>query len=757
VWEELLDLGRPPNEERLAWSTDVPARPGRTAPIPGALHPALHAALARQGIEALWTHQAEAVERALGSRHVAVTTGTASGKSLAYHLPVLDRILREPASRVLYLAPTKALAQDQGRALAAFGLGRAVRFATYDGDTPASARLLARRTANILLTNPDMIHAGVCPNHERWGDVLQNLSHIVVDEAHVYRGVFGSHVAHVLRRLRRLAALHGTAPQLLLASATIANPGEAFGSLTGLPIDVIEEDGSPAAERTVAFWNPTLLDPSTGQRASSIAEASALFVELVARGHRAIVFARSRNGVELVQKIARELLLLRAPELADRIAAYRAGYTPADRRELERRLTTGELVGVVATSALELGIDIGALDAAVVIGFPGTIASLRQRFGRAGRRGRPALAVLVASEDALDQHLAHAPQRLLGRPVEAAILDPANPEIRSAHLACAAHESPITERDDAILGPGTYEQAAAETWTRPLARTPRGIAWIGPDSPATGVGLRSASASTVAIVDETSGELLGTSDSSRAPRSLHVGAIHLHRGRSYAVSALDLEEGLALVEPFSGDWYTQARVETEIALAEEPEASTRLGDGLVLHYGAVEVAEQVTGYQRKRLPGHEVLDTRALELPEARYTTRGFWLRVPDELLAGIPSTALLGSLHAAEHALISVLPLVAMCDRWDVGGLSTDFHPDTGGPTIVIHEAHPGGVGITRRSFEAFAILSGDAALVVRDCPCDSGCPSCVQSPKCGNLNEPLSKRGALMLLAGFERATTP
>jgi DEAD/DEAH box helicase domain-containing protein len=583
--------------------------------------------------------------------------------------------------------------------------------------------------------------------------VLQNLSHVVVDEAHVYRGVFGSHVAHVLRRLRRLAALHGTAPQLLLASATIANAGEAFAALTGVEVDVVEDDGSPAAPRTLAFWNPTLLDPATGERASSIAEAAALLVELVARGHRAIVFARSRNGAELLQKIARDLLLLRAPALADRIAAYRAGYTPEDRRALERRLASGELVGVVATSALELGIDIGSLDAAIVVGFPGTVASLRQRFGRAGRRGT-ALSVLVASEDALDQHLAHAPERLLGRPVEAAILDPANPDIRSAHLACAAHEAPIAERDDAILGEGTYEQAARETWTRPLALTARGIAWIGADSPARSVGLRSATASTVAIVDETSGELLGTSDSSRAPRSLHAGAIHLHRGRSYAVSDLDLEEGIALLAPFSGDWYTQARVATDLALG-TAEATSRHGE-LVLHYGPVEVAEQVTGYQRRRLPDHEVLDTRPLDLPEARYTTRGFWFRVPAAFLAGIPARALLGSLHAAEHALISVLPLVAMCDRWDIGGLSTDVHPDTGGPTIVIHEATPGGVGITRRAFDAFAMLAGDAALVVRDCPCDSGCPSCVQSPKCGNLNEPLSKPGALTLLTLLERSTT-
>ena len=753
MWEDVLALGRPPNEARVAWATEIPARAARTASIPAGLHPALHAALDRQGISRLWSHQADAVERALASRHVALTTGTASGKSLAYHLPVLDRILREPSSRVLYLAPTKALARDQARALAAFGLGRDLRFAIYDGDTPPEARLAARRTANVLLTNPDMVHAGICPNSDRWGDVLQNLSHIVVDEAHVYRGVFGSHVAHVLRRLRRLAALHGTAPQLLLASATIANPGEAFAALTGLEIDVVADDGSPSSARTVALWNPPLLDPATGQRASSVAEASALLVELVARGHRAIVFARSRNGVELVQKLARDLLLLRAPALADRIAAYRAGYTATDRRELERRLTSGELVGVVATSALELGIDIGSLDAAVVIGFPGTIASLRQRFGRAGRRGS-ALAILVASEDALDQHLAHAPDRLLGRPVEAAILDPSNPEIRSSHLACAAHEAPITERDDAILGAGTYDQAAAETWSRPLALTARGIAWVGPDSPARSIGLRSASASAIAIVDETSGELLGTSDSSRAPRSLHAGAIHLHRGRSYAVSVLDLEEGMAFVEPFSGDWYTQARVETELALG-APEATARHND-LVLAYGPVEVAEQVTGYQRKRLPGHEVLDTRALELPEARYTSRGFWFRVPETLLAGIPERSLLGSLHAAEHALISVLPLVAMCDRWDIGGLSTDLHPDTGGPTIVIHEAYPGGVGITRRAFEAFAMLAGDATLVVRDCPCESGCPSCVQSPKCGNLNEPLSKRGALTLLSALEAETT-
>ena len=747
----MLALGRPPNEPRVAWATNVAARPARLATIPAELHPALIESLTHQGIDQLWSHQAEAVRAALAYRHVAVTTGTASGKSLAYHLPVLDRILREPASRVLYLAPTKALAQDQARALARFRLGRSVRFAIYDGDTPRPERAAARRSANVFLMNPDMLHAGICPNHELWGDVLQNLSAVVIDEAHVYRGVFGSHVANVLRRLRRLAALHGTAPQFLLASATIGNAREAFSSLTGLEIEVIDDDGAPTAARTLALWNPTLLDAATGQRASSLVEASALLVELIARGHRVICFVRSRAGVELVAKMARELLLARAPELADRIAAYRSGYNPEDRRALERRLADGDLVGVIATSALELGIDIGALDVAVVVGFPGTVASLHQRFGRAGRRGA-ALSVLVASTDALDQYFASSPERLLGRPIEAAILDPGNPEIRSAHLACAAYEAPLTERDDAILGRGTYAQAAAATWDRPLALTSNGIAWIGPEGPAQSFGLRSASSATIAIVEQGSGELLGSSDAGRAMRSLHRGAVHLHRGVSYAVCELDLEAGIAVVEPFSGDWYTQARVATELSL-HDLEAVIELADahGLAqvrLSYGSVDVAEHVTGYQRRRLPRHELLDTRPLDLPETRYTTRGVWLSFSQAGLAGIPDRELLGSLHAAEHALISVLPLLAMCDRWDIGGLSTALHPETGGPTVVLHEAIPGGVGISRRAFDSFATLAADAALVVRDCPCDSGCPACVQSPKCGSLNEPLSKNGALLLL---------
>jgi DEAD/DEAH box helicase domain-containing protein len=480
-WDRVLALGLPPNEPRLVHRSELPATAARTAPLPDGLDRRLLRALRGRGIDRLWTHQAATYEAARAGRHVGVVTGTASGKSLAYGLPVLQTLLTDRHARALYLAPTKALAQDQARTLRLFGLGRDLRPALYDGDTDLGSRALARREANLFLTNPDMLHVGICPGHERWADVLSNLSHVIVDEAHVYRGVFGSHVANVLRRLRRVCALHGAAPQFLLASATIANPAEAMRALTGLDITLVDDDGAPRAARTVALWNPTLLDETTGERASALAEAAALVVSLVVAGQRVICFARSRRAVELIHRFVRDALVDVLPEVRDRVAPYRAGYTGEQRRELERRLASGELLAVVATSALELGIDIGLLDAAVGVGFPGTVAALRQQWGRAGRSGN-GLAVLVASADALDQYFVRRPEKLLGRPVEAAILDHLSPEIHAAHLLCAAYEAPIAPRDDSVLGSGTHATAVA----RADPRGPLAVTTAGSPSPARG-------------------------------------------------------------------------------------------------------------------------------------------------------------------------------------------------------------------------------------------------------------------------------
>jgi DEAD/DEAH box helicase domain-containing protein len=741
-WDALLEEGE--EDERLVAQAVERARAATTVPLPDDLHPELAAGLRGAGIEGLYTHQAEALEAAQDGP-IVVTTGTASGKSLCFNLPTLDVLCADPRARALYLYPTKALAQDQARGLAALKLP-GLRPAIYDGDTPRGERAAIRRRANLVLTNPDMLHVGVLPNHSAWGDFLANLAAVVVDEAHVYRGVFGSHVANVLRRLRRLAAAYGTAPRFLLASATIANPVELAERLSGLDgFRLVDRDGAPRARRRIAMWNPPLLDEALGTRASALGEASELLADLVRGGARTICFINSRKAVELITRFTADRL---PAELGDRIAPYRAGYTPAQRRELERRLVEGELLAVVTTDALELGIDIGALDAAVCVTFQGTVASLRQMWGRAGRQGR-GLAVYVAGEDALDQFFCRHPDEFLGRPVEAAILEYESEAIHLGHLLCAAHEGPLRASDAEFLGPRWRAHAEHLERLGELRERPGGFVPRRPqDYPAARVSLRSASGDSFAVVQEGSGELLGTVEAARAFSTAHDGAVYLHLGRSYEVRDLDLDARQALVAPFSGDFYTQPKRETSTEI--ERLLDRRETMGVTLSFGTVHVTEQVLGYQRKALRDHEVIDFTALDLPETDFETQALWYELPDELLdAEFPLERLLGSLHAAEHAQIAVLPLLAMCDRWDIGGLSTNFHPQTGRPTIFIYDGHPGGVGITLRGFREFETLVADAHRLIAECPCRDGCPSCVQSPKCGNLNEPLAKGGARELMA--------
>jgi DEAD/DEAH box helicase domain-containing protein len=740
-WEAVLETGQ---DEQLVASVLEDARPGFATPVPDDLHPALLESLS--GIEALWSHQADALEAARRG-HTIVTTGTASGKSLAFNLPVLDTLAGDIAARAFYLYPTKALAQDQARALARLG-GRFLRHAIYDGDTPREERAAIRRRSNLILTNPDMLHVGVLPNHHGWGDVLANLAWVVVDEAHIYRGVFGSHVANVLRRLRRLARAYGAEPRFVLTSATIANPLELARRLTGLDFLLVDRDGAPRAERTTAIWNPPLVDERLGKRASALSEAAALLAGLVERDVRTICFLNSRRGVELIQRFARQRLEEAGrPELAERIAPYRAGYTPPQRREIERMLSEGELLAVVATNALELGIDVGELDAALCVTFPGTVASLRQMWGRAGRRA-PGLAMYVAGEDALDQFFCRHPDEFLERPVERAILDHESEEIHLAHLAAAAYELPLTPEDGEVLGP-RWEQHARRLVQLGHLRE-RGGRYLprGPGYPAARIALRSASPDSVAIVDAADGELLGTVESARAHAAVHVGAVYLHMGAAYEVEELDLEQRRAVVRPFKGDWYTQPKKESETFI--EQLRDHRRACEVELSFGMVSVTEQVVAYQKKRVSDHSVIDLVALDLPEQDFLTQALWYEIPDELLRrDFPLDALQGSLHAAEHGQIAVLPLLAMCDRWDIGGLSTAFHHQTARATIFIYDGHPGGVGITRAGFERFEALVDDALRLISECRCRSGCPSCVQSPKCGNLNEPLNKRGAVELLS--------
>ncbi|HVC08261.1 MAG TPA: DEAD/DEAH box helicase [Solirubrobacterales bacterium] len=750
-WSIAIDPAR--RDGRIVAEGTEGERAARRVALPPSLDPGFAAALRAAGIERLYSHQREAFAAASRS-NLAITSGTASGKSLAFNLPVLDGIARDPKRRALYLYPTKALAQDQARKLGALR-PPGLREAIYDGDTPREERPAIRRRNNLVLTNPDMLHVGLLPNHKSWGDFLANLGWVVVDEAHTYRGVFGSHVANVLRRLRRVARAYGAEPRFLLASATIANPLELAERLVGTPFELIDDDGAPRSGREIVMWNPPLIDRATGVRRSALSEAADLLAELVSQGVRTICFLKSRRGIELIQRFARENLAARGkPELAERIAPYRGGYTPQQRREIEARLGAGELLAVVATDALELGIDVGELDAAICVTFPGTVASLRQMWGRAGRQRR-GLAVYIAGQDALDQFFCRHPDEFLERPVEAAILDPANEQISSRHLLAAAYELPLTDADAEFFGPGWRERAerllAAGEMRRAGGRLlPRRSEFV-----ASRISLRSASPDSVAVIERGSGEMLGLVEAERAFTTIHPGAVYLHLGRSYAVEQLDLDGRRAIVSGFDGDWYTRPKKETEIYI--ERIREQRAVAGVELHFGEVSVTEQVIAYQRVSISEQEPIDIVALELPEQSFPTQALWYVLPERLTAALPPEVLLGSLHATEHGQIAVLPLIAMCDRWDIGGLSTNVHFQTGRATIFVYDGHPGGVGITLCGYQRFERLLEDAERLIAECPCESGCPSCVQSPKCGNLNEPLHKTGALELMRAMRAPVAP
>ncbi|MGZ5346541.1 MAG: DEAD/DEAH box helicase [Solirubrobacterales bacterium] len=751
AWEPALAPARA--DGRLVRESAEPATMAKLTELPDGLDPELAAALERTGITSLYSHQAEAYEIAR-ERELILTSGTASGKSLSFNLPVLEGIARDPKRRAFYLYPTKALAQDQARKLAELRPPH-LREAIYDGDTPREERPAIRRRANLVLTNPDMLNVGVIPHHKRWGDFLANLGWVVVDEAHTYRGVFGSHVANVLRRLRRVASLYGAEPRFIMASATIANPAELAERLTGLEFELLDDDGAPRAGREIAIWNPPVIDAATQTRRSPVSESAELLCELVRRGVRTICFMKSRRGIELINRMASMRLAEDGDgHLADRIAPYRAGYTPQQRREIEAKLARGELLAVAATDALELGIDVGELDAAICVNFPGTVASLRQMWGRAGRRRR-GLAVYVAGQDGLDQFFCRHPDEFLERPVESAILDHRSEQIRMLHLVAAAYEHPLgaLAGDDDVLGEG-WREAAERLVTMGELRRARGDRYLTRSGSfvAGRISLRSASADSLAVIDVSSGEMIGQVEAERAFSTVHPGAVYLHMGRSYEVAAMDLDARRAMVRPFDGDYYTQVKKETEVFI--DQVQTQRRALGVELNFGAVSVSEQVIAYQRKRLGDNEVLETIALDLPEQDFVTQALWYVISDELAAKLPADVLLGALHASEHGQIAVLPLIAMCDRWDIGGLSTNVHMQTGQPTIFVYDGHPGGIGIARQGYEDFERLVGDADRLIRECPCEDGCPSCVQSPKCGNLNEHLHKGGALELMGRMLKA---
>lgn len=748
----------------------IPWRPGRPTAWPGWVPGEVRDVLAGRGIDRPWSHQAEAAELAHSGQDVVVATGTASGKSLAYQLPALTALAASARSCVLYLAPTKALAADQLESLESMGTS-GLRPASYDGDSPMVDRDWARAHANWVLTNPDMLHRGMLPAHARWARVLRRLKYVVVDECHAYRGVFGSHVALVLRRLIRLARMYGSDPVFIFASATSADPQGSASRLIGRPVRAITQDGAPRPGADFVFWEPAVVQGGKGLdgapvRRSAGAEAARMMADLVADGARTLTFVRSRHGAEQTALSAQRRLAETAPELIGKVAAYRGGYLPEDRRELERALDSGELMGVASTNALELGVDIAGLDAAILAGYPGTLASMWQQAGRAGRRadsGRRALVVFVARDDPLDTYLVHHPGTVFGRPLEAAIIDPTNPFILGPHLACAAAERHLDEADLALFGGPSVKPVLQDLLDRRVLRArPTGYFWAESGHPADRVNLRGGGGGQVAIVDQDTARLLGTVDLHRAPGAVHTGAVHLHRGESYVVQELDLHSGVALVRAERPDWTTIARSTSTVSMCRsDAGAGHRERDhrgGVRVGIGPVDVTEQVVGYLRRR-PDGELIDVIGLDMPRHTLHTRAVWYTVTlDALLgAGIAETRVPGALHAAEHAAIGLLPLFAGCDRWDIGGLSTALHADTGEPTVIVYDGYPGGAGFADRGHEVLEAWLGAVRDAVASCPCEAGCPSCVQSPKCGNGNQPLDKEGAITVLGTVLDALAP
>lgn len=845
--------------EQVTHIHTVPAREASYAPWPQWLHPRVVEAFESLGIAEPYAHQvqaanaahagldaalaasaarygwqagrigaeyAEASVKSTGSGgHVIVATGTASGKTLSYLMPTLDAIYRascgEPVSltsaysgvenlnnraNVLYISPAKALSADQLTALTSYNLP-GLHAASYDGDTPTGERRWIREHANFILTTPDMLNYSILSNHRQWASFLRGLRYVVLDEAHSYRGVFGAHIANLLRRLRRVCALYRTVPVFYGASATSSNPVESFSKLIGVPqqaVTAVTESTSARGETTVVLWEPEFMPPkaqdqlakgarSTQQQAvqskaeqeaprrvSPVEQGSQMLTDLVLSRTRSLVFAGSRRSVEILSQKTQRYLDEVEAGLAHRVAAYRAGYTPEERRELERKLRNGELLGLASTSALELGIDISGLDAVIVAGWPGTRASFMQRVGRAGRSGQDALAVLIADDNPLDTYLVHHPEAIFGQEVEATVFDPTNPYVLSPQLCAAAQEAPIRAEELSLFGPHTAALLDRLVQQGYLRRRPDGWYWTHAESAADLVDIRGTGGGPYQLIDAEDGTLVGTMDAAHAMSQGHPGAIYIHQSAQYVVESLSEGERVILLSRVYPDYYTRAVENTEVRILAErarvsygvpagitgqdvantvPDPAPETGEQLApltMHRGQVQVTDQVTGYRRFSVYGGEYLGEEAQPMPPEVLMTEAVWFTFEPSYLfgAGVTEEDGPGTLHAAEHAAIGLLPLIATSDRWDLGGLSTLLHVDTGRPTIFVYDAAPGGAGISERGFNAVQQWLSATLEAIESCGCDNGCPSCVHSPKCGNRNEPLSKHGARALLTAMLRS---
>lgn len=794
--DDLLDVllagGR--RAERATHVRHLPAREGRRGAWPAWADADLVRGYRALGIEAPWQHQVQAAQAARDGRHTVLATSTGSGKSLAYWLPALTAVRErraagtldpgriETAQRragVLYLCPTKALAADQLAALErllAAAQVRDVRVAQCDGDTSQDERRWIRDHADVVLTNPDFLHFSLLPQHQRWSRLLASLQYVVLDECHAFRGVFGAHVALVLRRLRRLAEAYGASPVFVLASATTADPAASAARLLGVDPDEVEavtDDASPAGRKTVVLWQPPELpgrgpdsgapwasllpdedpwatpgEPEDRPRRTATAEIADLLADLVAHGARSLAFTRSRRAAESVATTTREHVGALDPALRGAVQAYRGGYLPEERRGLERAIRDGSLRALATTNALELGVDISGLDAVLIAGWPGTRVSFWQQAGRAGRAGADGLVALVAREDPLDTYLVHHPEAVLDAPVEATTFDPGNPYVLAPHLCAAAAERPVRADELALFGPRATAVLEDLTEHGVLRRRASGWYWTHAEPASRLTDLRGAGGDPVRVVESGTGRVLGTVDAASSDATLHPGAVYVHQGATFVVDDLHAADHVALVTRREVDYGTWARWLTTTAVVDVRDE--RAWGPVAWHLGTVDVTSQVLGFQRKHLPDLQVLGYEDLELPPRTLRTTSVWWTVPASVLeeAGVTLEALPGALHAAEHASIGLLPLLATCDRWDLGGLSTALHPDTGEATVFVHDAHPGGAGFAERGFELGATWLAATRDAIAACACANGCPACVQSPKCGNANNPLDKAAALRLL---------
>jgi len=705
------------------------------------LEPRLTRVLERMGIQRLYIHQADALERIHRGEHVAVATPTASGKTLTYTLPVFRALLKEPRCRALYLFPLKALEQDQLQVVRTWirllGAEHRIRAEIYDGDTPDHRRRKIRQDPpQILISNPDMLHLSLLAYHDQWESFFENLRFVVIDELHTYRGIFGSHIVQILRRLRRICGRYGSCPQFVVLSATIANPGEFAETLTGLPFSVIEDNGAPRAGRHFLFMNPV---------ESPYTLSTHLFQEAVEAGLKTIAFTQARKITELIYT----WLIQDRPGWQTRVSSYRAGFLPEERRRIERGLLSGEMDGVISTSALEMGIDIGGLDVCILVGYPGTIITTWQRGGRVGRGDRESLIVLVAQPDALDQYFMRHPRRFFESRFEKAVVDPSNSKVLKAHLACAAAELPIRIEGD-LFDPSGRECSVVKEMEREgaLLRSADGMEWYSARRrPHREVDIRSAGEGFTILEDGTE-RVVGQTAGMRTFSECHEGAVYLHRGDHYLVTRLDLKRKNVYVRPARVSYYTRALSEKETTILQR-HRSRPVGNFL-LRQGRLRVTERVIAYEKRRITGQDLLSTHPLDLPPQVFETVGIWLEIEDFIRLGIAREGrhFMGGIHAVEHALIALFPLFALCDRDDVGGISIPHHPQVGKAAVFIYDGYPEGVGLAERAYEVIEELLKAALEAVEGCDCEEGCPGCIHSPKCGSGNKPLDKAAAVLIL---------